>query len=162
MTGKVIMISACLMGDNTTYNAGNNFSSNVIKLSEIFKIIKFCPEQLGDLSTPREPSEIKGGDGFDVIDIKVIVVNKNGKDVTENFLKGAEETLKMAIEHKPVFIVLKECSPSCGTHKIYDGSFTNTISKGCGVATALLIKNGYIVINEEEAARMLLSNRNYI
>ncbi len=155
MVRKVIMVSACLMGDNITYNADNNFSSNVIKLSEIFKIIKFCPEQLGNLPTPREPSEIKSGDGFDVMDIKAIVVNKNGKDVTENFLKGAEETLKMAIEHKPVFIVLKECSPSCGIHNIYDGSFTNTLIKGCGITTALLIKNGYIVINENEVRRML-------
>ena len=155
MTKKVIMVSTCLMGENTTYSGENHFSSDVAQLSKLFNVIKFCPEQLGDLPTPREPSEIKNGDGFDVIDVKANVVAKSGKDVTENFLRGAEETLKMALEHKPAFIVLKECSPSCGLHRIYDGSFTNTLNNGCGVTTALLIENGYIVMNEVEVARIL-------
>lgn len=40
-----------------------------------------CPEILGGFSTPREPAEIVGGNGEDVLDGKAKVIEKTGRDV---------------------------------------------------------------------------------
>ena len=148
------MVSACLIGENTKYDAGNNLSQSVVDLSNKFTLIPFCPEQLGGLPTPRPPSEIKNSNGFGVIEMKTVVLNNMGEDVTENFIKGAQESLKIAVEHEPEFIILKENSPSCGVHKIYDGSFCNKIIDGCGITTAFLIMNGYEVLSEDEIDKL--------
>jgi len=47
---------------------------------------------VGGMSTPRVPSEIADGDGADVLDGKSRVMNKNGEDVTEYFIKGRKST----------------------------------------------------------------------
>ena len=54
-----------------------------------------CPEELGGLPTPRTPAEITGGSGEDVLDGKAKVVNREGKDVTKEYLKGACEVLNL-------------------------------------------------------------------
>ena len=97
----MIIVSACLLGENCKYSGGNNKSENVIKYLENKEYILVCPEQLGGLSTPRDPSEIittGKKDGHDVLDGSVKVLSNKGIDVTSNFIKGAEETLKIAKE----------------------------------------------------------------
>ena len=103
-------------------------------------LIPVCPEQLGGLPTPREPAEQR--------DEKVIT--KFGKDVTQNFKKGAEQVLKIAKLFGIKKAILKQKSPSCGCGKIYDGSFSGRIIKGDGVTTTLLKRNGIKVISEED------------
>ncbi|MEG2213943.1 MAG: DUF523 domain-containing protein [Clostridiales bacterium] len=46
--------------------------------------------------------------------------------------------------------MLKESSPSCGSHKLYDGSFSGTKIIGQGICAALLAKNGIEIISEEQ------------
>ena len=46
----------------------------------------YCPEEAGGLPTPRPPAEITNGRVF----------NKEGKDVTEYFIRGAEMTMEAA------------------------------------------------------------------
>ena len=90
----MIIVSACLLGENCKYSGGNNKSENVIKYLENKEYILVCPEQLGGLSTPRDPSEIittGKKDGHDVLDGSVKVLSNKGIDVTSNFIKGAEE-----------------------------------------------------------------------
>ena len=52
----MILISACLIGINCKYNGQNNFNKKALELVKKGKAIPICPEQLGGLSTPRNPS----------------------------------------------------------------------------------------------------------
>lgn len=112
----------------------------------------FCPEQLGGLPTPRPPAEIRGGDGGDVLDGRARVLNRDGADVTEQFIRGAQLTLQLAQAVRAEMVILKERSPSCGVDWIYDGTFTGTVVRGCGVTTALLRRNGLRVLSDEQFA----------
>lgn len=140
-----ILISACLVGENCKYDGGNNLNPKIEALLEKYDLIPFCPEEQGDLPTPRNPSEIKGN--------KVLM--DNGKDVTENFSKGAKKALMLALFLKIKIAVLKERSPSCGTHQVHDGSFSNTLINGMGVTAKLLKENGIKVYSEDEIDQLL-------
>ena len=132
--------SACLLGINCRYN--NELKKN-IKVFEISKkevLIPVCPEQLGGLSTPREPAERKGKKVF----------TKLGQDVTKNFVKGAEEVLKIAKLYKAKEAILKQKSPSCGYGKIFAPGFSGKIIKGNGVTAELLKKNGIKIMTEDD------------
>ena len=134
-----IMVSACLLGDNVKYNGGNNRNDELISFLKDYEVIKVCPECLGGLSIPRDPSEI--------IDNKVF--SKEGIDVTSEFRLGGEKTLKIAKDNNIKVAILKKNSPSCGNGTIYDGTFSHNVISGDGIATKLLKENGIIVFDEE-------------
>ncbi|MDP4181417.1 MAG: DUF523 domain-containing protein [Bacillota bacterium] len=144
----MIIVSACLAGINCKYNGGNNASKKVIELVKTGKAIPVCPEQLGGGSTPRLKTEISGGSGKDVLDANCSVLREDGEVLTDVFLKGAQEVLKIAKLVNAEQAILKSKSPSCGVGKIYDGSFTGQLINGNGVTTELLIRNGIKVISE--------------
>lgn len=149
----MIIVSACLLGENCKYSGGNNKAENVIKYLEGKEYILVCPEQLGKLSTPRDPSEIitEGNkDGNDVLDKNIKVLSNKGVDVTDNFIKGAEETLKIAKEHNVKKAILKAGSPSCGYKKIYDGTFSGNKVQGMGVTAAILNKENIELLDEDD------------
>ena len=114
-----------------------------------------CPEVLGGLSIPREPAEIVGGEGEDVLDGHAKVITNTGIDVTEQFMKGANETLKIALDLDATMVILKERSPSCGSSMIYSGEFNGNKKKGTGVTAALLKRNGIQVLSEENFMRVV-------
>lgn len=151
----MILVSACLAGLKVRYNGTDCLDEKIVKLLEEKKAVTVCPEVLGGLPIPREPAEIIGGDGFDVLDGKAKVVSKSGKDVTEHFLKGALTTLEIAKKVNATIVVLKENSPSCGSTMIYNGEFNGEKKAGDGVTSALLKRNGFRVISEEEFLREL-------
>ena len=140
----MILVSACLAGFNCKYNGKNNFNEKIFKLVKEGKAIPVCAEQLGGLTTPRLPSEIK------IINRKRYVVNSNNIDVTENFENGAKEVLKIAKKMNIKKAILKSKSPSCGVGRIYSGNFDNELVDGNGVLAELLIKNNISVINSDE------------
>lgn len=144
------LISACLAGLNSRYDAGNSCHEAFEKLIKENKAMPFCPEQAGGLPTPRPPSEIQGGDGFSVIEGKARVLTSEGEDTTYNFLAGAKEALKLARIIGADKAILKSKSPSCGCCKIYDGTFTGTLRHGMGVCAAYLSQNGVPVIDSDE------------
>ena len=149
----MIIVSACLLGENCKYSGGNNKSENVIKYLEDKEYILVCPEQLGGLSTPRNPSEIityGNKDGNDVLSGCTKVLSNKGIDVTKNFIQGAEETLKIAKEHNVKTAILKAGSPSCGYKKIYDGTFLGNKIKGMGVTAAILNKENIALLDEDD------------
>ena len=149
----MIIVSACLLGENCKYSGGNNKSENVIKYLEDKEYILVCPEQLGGLSTPRNPSEIityGNKDGNDVLSGCTKVLSNKGIDVTKNFIQGAEETLKIAKEHNAKTAILKAGSPSCGYKKIYDGTFLGNKIQGMGVTAAILNKENIAVLDEDD------------
>ena len=140
-----ILISACLVGDNVKYNGGNNESPLIEKLLEKYELIPFCPEVEGGLPIPRTPSERKEGR----------VVNKAGEDATSAFERGAELAFNICLFLKIKKVILKERSPSCGVHNVYDGSFSHKLIPGMGVTTALLKRKGITVYSEDEIPKLL-------
>ncbi|MGC8742171.1 MAG: DUF523 domain-containing protein [Candidatus Sumerlaeaceae bacterium] len=144
------LISACLIGCEVTWRAGANAHEVFAELVRAHHAIPVCPEQLGGLPTPRPPAEIVGGSGEDVLEGGARVLTADGRDVTENFLRGAREVLRLAELVRPELIILKERSPSCGVRQIYDGTFSGTLRAGCGVTTALLRRHGWPVTSDEE------------
>jgi len=134
------LCSACLLGIKCRYDGKSARNRKVIMLLKAETLIPVCPEQLGGLPTPREPAEIRGKR----------VVTRSGKDVTENFKRGAKEVLKIAKLYGIKEAIMKQGSPSCGCGEIYDGTFSSKTIKGDGVTTALLKKNGIKVISEKE------------
>lgn len=145
------LISACLLGINCAWDGQEVYQSDrAIELSNSEILIPVCPEQLGGLRTPRAPQEIQGGSGEDVLNGRCKVLNMNGEDVTQEFIAGAEETWKIVkLFHIEEFIG-KARSPSCGCGQIYDGTFSRQLIAGDGVTTALLKRNGILVITEED------------
>ncbi|WP_077212362.1 DUF523 domain-containing protein [Bacillus dakarensis] len=134
----MILVSSCLAGYEVRYNGTHSLNNKIKKLVEENKAVAICPELAGGFSTPREPAEIIGGDGDDVLDGKAKVVEKSGKDVTEFYIKGAYATLEKAITIKATTVILKENSPSCGSSMIYNGEFKGIKNAGNGVTSALL------------------------
>jgi uncharacterized protein YbbK (DUF523 family) len=146
----MMLISACLAGKKCKYNGGDNLHPLFLRLVEEGQARLVCPEELGGLPVPRSPSEIRGGSGEDVLDGKARVINKQGEDVSRQFLAGADETLQIARQAGAAQVIFKSRSPSCGRGKIYDGSFSGKLCSGDGVATALLRRHGVEVISDEE------------
>lgn len=146
----MIMISACLAGLNVRYDGWHCLQPKLAQMVANEEAITVCPEVLGELSIPRDPAEIVGGDGYDVLDGKAKVVTNKGKDVTAHFLKGAQLTLQKALEVGATTVILKENSPSCGSEFIYNGEFNGSKRMGVGVTAALLKRNGIDVISEQQ------------
>jgi|SRR5690554_1698316 len=146
----MILVSACLLGDNCRYNGGNALQEELLSLLEDREIKRFCPEVAGGLSIPRSPSEICGGDGNDVLRCKAEVISKDGTVLTDFFVSGAEEIVKGLDFQDIEFAILKSRSPSCGTKQIYSGEFDGELKKGPGVTGAYLQSKGIRVFSEEE------------
>ena len=138
----MILVSACLLGCACRYDGQSKPYPLAQELAKRGLAVPVCPEQLGGLSTPRNPSERRGER----------VVMSDGRDVTAEYRRGAEETLRLARLYGCTAAVLKEKSPSCGSSLIYDGSFTGTLRPGVGVTAALLLRNGITVRDEQSCA----------
>jgi len=151
----MILVSSCLAGFEVRYNGSHSLDNRVQSLIKSGEAIAVCPELMGGFSTPREPAEIVGGTGEDVLNGTAKVVEKSGRDVTDLYLKGAYKILEKAKEVNATIVVLKEYSPSCGSKMIYNGEFKNGKIAGNGVTTALLLKNNISVTSEEELSEIL-------
>jgi len=134
------IVSACLAGINCRWDGKSNPCQKVMDLVKQGKAIPVCPEQLGGLITPRLPAEQKGNKVF----------TKDGKEVTTQFEKGAENAFKIAKQVNCTEAILKSRSPSCGSGKVYDGTFSGKLINGDGVFAKLLKKNNIKVFTEEE------------
>lgn len=146
----MILVSACLLGINCKYSGDNNNSEKLIEYLKDKEFIIACPEQLGGLSTPRDPSEIVGEGGESILTGDGKVLTNGDKDVSYSFVRGAEETLKIAKLYNCTQAILKEGSPSCGSSLIYDGTFSGVKVNGQGVTTSLLRQHGISVISEKD------------
>ena len=76
-------------------------------------------------------------------------------DVTDQYRRGAEETLRLCRLLGCEAAVLKERSPSCGRGQIYDGTFSGTLTAGDGVTAELLTANGIPVYGESQIETLL-------
>ena len=149
---KKILISACLAGDRVRYD-GKRVPLTNPALKQWQKngvLVNVCPEVSGGLAIPRFEAQIVNGNGQDVLNGKAKVMDINGNEVTVFFIKGAEHALRVAKAHQIELAILKEKSPSCGVHCIYNGSFNSTVMAGFGVTAAILKQNGIKVFSETE------------
>lgn len=156
------LISACLCGVNCKYSGENNLNEDCLNLLEQDQAILICPEQLGGLTTPRDPVEIIG-DAKSIITKGIgKVITKEGKDVTAAFLRGGKETIKIAKASGTIAAILKDGSPSCGCNYIYDGTFTGEKIEGEGITCAMLKEAGIEVISNEEYSKKILESKTLI
>ncbi|WP_312653021.1 DUF523 domain-containing protein [Aminipila sp.] len=140
------IISGCLLGENCRYNGGNNYIDWIKEFSKKHNYISVCPEVDGGLEIPRPPAEITEGR----------VINCEGTDVTDAFLRGTEIVWEKIVRKSQELgeeiegAILKANSPSCGSGKIYDGTFSRKTIDGDGFLAAFLKEKGIKVMSELE------------
>lgn len=152
----MILVSSCLLGNPVRYDGRAKAFSLLEKYKTHPSIRPVCPECAGKLTIPRPPAEIQNASGEAVWQNLALVKNKEGLDVTANFKQGALVYEKLLQQGKISAIILKERSPSCGVHYVYDGSFTGRVIPGQGVTTALLQKFNIPIYSEEDLTEELL------
>ena len=135
-----ILVSACLLGVCCRYDGKSVPNERVIALKDDFTLIPVCPEIFGGLPTPRPPAERTGN----------LVMTLEGNDVTDRYLRGAREVLRLAGVFECRIAVLKERSPACGCGKIYDGTFSGVRIPGYGVTAEWLRRAGLQLFCEDE------------
>lgn len=141
-----IAVSACLLGVPCRFDGRSKPSSEVQRFlrENSCEVVKICPEVMGGLSIPHPPHEQKTIDGA------VYVVDKAGNDHTALFEKGSSAACKLAVDAGCTHAILKAKSPSCGVGEVYDGTFTDTLVPGDGVAAAMLRRVGICVATEKD------------
>ena len=135
-----VVVSACLLGRNCKYNGGNNLDQRVMKFVAGRDVISVCPEEC--LGVPRVPMEIRDG----------IVVDRDGNVTDDAIRKTVAKILEQLKAEDIEYAVLKARSPTCGVHRIYDGTFTGAQVPGAGVLAQALMDAGYRVMDEEDLA----------
>ena len=87
------LVSRCLTGVNCKYDGGNNRNERVLEFCRTHKVCTVCPEGESGLGCPRAPAEFEpGGTGR--------IVDRDGRDVTKEFIRGAEIALEKALNFK--------------------------------------------------------------
>ena len=143
-----LLISECLCGVPCRYDGKDNYIDKIEVLKEYYELVPVCPEVLGGLSTPRDPAERQGNR----------ICTANGTDVTAEFLRGAQLTVDIALKHGCKKALMKAKSPSCGYKRIYDGTFSRSLTDGHGCTIeALLAKN--LRIYTEDDIELLLAKK---
>ena len=147
-----VLVSACLLGEKVRYNGGDSLSSHPVLRHWIDegRVVAFCPELAGGLGVPRPAAEIQGGSGDAVLDGTARIVTGTNTDVTAAFVRGATLASEAAQARSVRLAILKEGSPSCGSSRIADGSFSGAKVPGRGVTAALLERAGVRVFSELE------------
>ena len=135
-----LLVSACLCGQTVRYDGRGCLVPAIRLLVEEGKALPFCPECAGGLPVPRLPAECRSGR----------VVRSDGEDCTAAFEEGARRALAFCREWGLTAAILKEDSPSCGTHRVYDGSFSGRKTEGMGLTAHLLMQAGIPVFCEQE------------
>jgi uncharacterized protein YbbK (DUF523 family) len=151
--GKVL-VSACLLGEAVRYDGRAKTVDHPVlaRWMKEGRLVSFCPEMAGGLGVPRPRCEIVDGTGEDVWQGRARVMDEHGGDCTEAFRAGAQAALELCQREGVTLALLKENSPSCGSHRVADGTFSATRRPGSGVTVALLRGHGITVISEEELA----------
>lgn len=150
---SVFLISACLLGERVRYDGKSRplTDPRLIRAVNEGRAVAVCPEVLGNLPVPRPPCEIaNGASSRDILARKAKITDQSGADFTLAYVSGALKTLDAARSRGARAALLKESSPSCGSHRVHDGTFTRRKIPGQGVAARLLEDAGVRVFSEHE------------
>ncbi len=140
-----ILVSACLMGVGCRYDGKSNQLPQLEQLMKQHTCIPVCPEIFGGLPTPRVPAERQSSK----------IMTQDGQDVTQQFVRGTAEVLRLADLYHCKAALLKERSPSCGSGQIYDGTFTKTLTEGDGLTAEMLKRKGIAVYGESQIGELV-------
>ena len=147
----VAVVSACLLGRACRYDGASKGNADVLRwqarqLAAGASVIAVCPEELGDLGTPRPAAELSGGDGAAAWRSEATVRRvQDHHDVTAALQRGAQRALALA--PSVTVAMLKARSPSCGVGRTHiDGAARS----GDGVFAALLWQRGVVMHTEED------------
>ena len=150
-----VLVSACLMGRRVRYDgrAKTVEDDALDRWRAEGRLVVHCPEIAGGLPVPRPPAEIEpGADADAVLDGRARILTPDRVDVSDHFVSGARSALATAQAHGVAVAVLKESSPSFGSHEVYDGTFEGRKVPGAGVTARLLAERGVAVFNENQIA----------
>ena len=136
----VILVSACLLGENCKYNGGNNRNERVLRYVQGHEVIPVCPEVLGGLPCPRKPVEWVGE----------CVLTRDGDDCTENFRLGVQKAMDIIGDKHIDLAILQSRSPTCGVKQIYDGTFSGVRIDGMGALARALHERGVPLTDAED------------
>jgi len=137
---KKAMISKCMLGVPCRYDGKSKAleEEKLKRLQEKYELFPFCPEEVA-LPTPRPPARFIGDR----------IVDINGIDKTEAFMKGAKKALEICKKENIKIFIGKEKSPSCGIKK------TSAYINGCeckcdmmGLTSKILKEDGIELISE--------------
>jgi uncharacterized protein YbbK (DUF523 family) len=147
-----VLVSGCLGGARIRYNASGVDVHHEIwqKWEKEGRLHHFCPEIAAGLGIPRPPAEIANGTAADVLDGKAKVIEDNGTDATESYVRGARLAVKEALDQGIAVAVLTDGSPSCGSTFQYSGRFDGETKPGHGVLTELLLRAGIKVFPQTD------------
>ena len=109
------------------------------------KLIPVCPECLGGLAIPRQPSE-RVGDR---------VLSRTGEDVTAQYERGAQAALALAKLYGCTAAILKEAQPQLRQQGRLRRYLHRHSDPGDGVTAQLLKANGIQVVGESRAEELL-------
>jgi len=142
-----ILVSRCLLGENVRYDGGNCLvnKSKLAKIEKNFEIIPICPEVLAGMSIPREPIEL----------INNSIYNEKNEKLDDMFIPVFNYLKILIVKNKIKYALLKEFSPSCGVHEVYDGTFSGKTVSGMGLVTSFLKKEGVTVFSEYEMNQLI-------
>ena len=133
------------MGVGCRYDGKSNQLPQLEQLMKQHTCIPVCPEIFGGLPTPRVPAERQGSK----------IMTQDGQDVTQQFVQGTAEVLRLADLYHCKAALLKERSPSCGCGQIYDGTFTKTLTEGDGLTAEMLKRKGIAVYGESQIGELV-------
>lgn len=141
-----ILTSACLLGERVRYHGGDARVEHpkLARWRDEGRLVPFCPEVAGGLTTPRPAAEIA------TTTIGRRVLTADGRDVTRAFERGAELAAAACADGAIRIAILKDGSPSCGSRSVFDGSFSGRRAAGLGITAARLASVGVRVFSESE------------
>ena len=141
-----VVVSRCLLGVPCRYDGNSKRCDDVCELARRVRerggvVLDVCPEAEAGLPTPRAPAEQVGQE----------ILQADGTDVTVAFMRGALVARErvMAAGSAPL-AVLKAKSPSCGVGLVYDGTHSGVLTKGDGVFSQILAKEGIRMAIEDD------------
>jgi uncharacterized protein YbgA (DUF1722 family)/uncharacterized protein YbbK (DUF523 family) len=131
MEKPVVIISACLLGQNVRHDGGNlNHKWLVEELSHHVTWRAICPELAMGLSSPREAMRlVYDGDAVE----SRLITSKTGEDLTE---LAREASKKLLVDWDDVCgVILAKKSPTCGVDpvKVYNLSTSIPDRKSAGI-----------------------------
>ena len=103
------LISKCLLGVACRYDRGAKYCNAVVDFANKLDKLTVCPEIAAQLPVPRPPAEQQG----------TCVVYKDGTDVTQEFVDGAQQELLRTKDFEPTIAVLKAKSPWVETPSLF-------------------------------------------
>lgn len=136
----IILVSACLLGENCKYNGGNNYCAAVAEFVKGKEVMTICPEMMAGMGCPRTPIEIVDG----------ILMDRNGKNVDAAMREAVAQAMARIRNEEIECAILQSRSPTCGVNQIYDGSFSGNLILGSGIFAKALQNAGYRVIDAED------------